>query len=194
METAAAISQKVKIAAGGLNNGNSSTCDRMVKQQQNEDPDHVREASETIEALRQQRYNELPPRERAIQQIVESAGRPRTIAAVVVVIALWVVLNLFLANSHHAFDTPTFAYLNLASQLVSLIFVLTILAEQNTQRTIEQERARLILQMAVIADKKLTEILRHVVPEHRAPELREPTDLQQAAGALRKAEEESGAE
>jgi uncharacterized membrane protein len=156
-----------------------------------EHPEHLREAGETIHELRQARHEQLPKRERIVQALMSRAGTPRFVLIVVAFIVLWVVLNVILRPHHLAFDTGTFAVLNTISQLISLVIVLTILTAQNSQRTLEEERDRLTLQMSLIVDKKISEALRHA-GDGKARELKEPTDLRQAAQALRKAEEQQG--
>lgn len=155
-------------------------------------PEHLREASQTITELRQERHQQLPKRERIVQALMSRVGRPKFVAVVVGFIVLWVVLNIVLRSYHRAFDTDTFAILNTTSQLVSLVVVLTILSAQNSQRTLEEERDRLMLQMSLIMDKKISAVLERLSGETRAGELREPTDLHQAAQVLREAEEQAG--
>lgn len=164
-----------------------------MPQSDSEHPEHLREAGETITELREERHQQLPRRERIVQSLMSRIGRPKFVAIVVVAILLWIVLNAVLRPYHLAFDTGTYAILNLVSQIVSLVVVLTILSAQNSQRTLEEERDRLTLQMSLIIDKKVTEALRRLTGrDAEAKELREPTDLHQAAEVLRKAEEESG--
>jgi uncharacterized membrane protein len=155
-------------------------------------PEHLREAGETIQELRQERHQSLPKRERIVQAIVTRIGRPRFLAYVIAFIIIWVALNLVLRAHHLAFDTDNFATLNTISQLVSLVVVLTILSGQTSERTLEEERDRLTLQMSLIIDKKITEALRQLSSGKRAHELHEPTDLHQAAEVLREAEENIG--
>lgn len=157
-------------------------------------PEHLREAGETINELRAQRLEELPKRERLVQDFVARIGRPRFLLFVAAFIVVWVVANLLLRPAHRAFDTDTFAVLNLISQLVSLVIVLAILSGQQSLRTLEEERDRLTLQMSLIIDKKVTEALRNMRVDNDRHELREPTDLHQAAEVLREAEEQAEAE
>ena len=156
-----------------------------------EHPEHLREASETIEALRSQRHAELPQRERFVQDLILKIGRPRTLAVVVALIVAYVAANIVLRASGHGFDDATFSRLNLVSQLVSLVFVIAILSAQNTARTLEEERARLNLQLELINERKLTEILKAVAPQQTVRELGEPTNLHQAAEVLRQVEQQS---
>ncbi len=127
-----------------------------------ETPDHVREAAQTIDELRAQRRRQLPASERAVQRMVERVGRPRFIIALAVFIVAWVAVNSLLRASHASFDDRGFSMLNTFAQLCSLLLVVSVLSHQNTQSTLEQERARLMLQMMVIHDRKITEALNAV--------------------------------
>jgi uncharacterized membrane protein len=155
-------------------------------------PEHLREAGETITELREERHQQLPKRERIVQALISRVGRPKFVAVVIAFIMLWVVLNIVLRPYHRAFDSDTFAVLDTIAQLVSLVVVLTILSAQNSQRTLEEERDRLTLQMSLIVDKKISEVLSRLAGDAETRELREPTDLHQAAEVLRKAEEQAG--
>jgi uncharacterized membrane protein len=162
-----------------------------MAEEQSEHPQHVREAGETIHELREERHRELPKPERIVQDLSAWIGRPAMFGCVVAAIVVWVVLNLVLRPQHRAFDTDTFALLNTAAQLFSLVIVLMVLSAQNSQRTLEEERARLTLQLSLIIDKKITHALRQAGGPAVKEELHEPTDLHQAAEALREAEQSS---
>jgi len=161
-------------------------------------PEHLREAAETIDALRAQRHRQMSPAERAIQHFMGRIGRPRFILALVAFIIVWVAINLVLRASHAAFDTGSFTLLNTIAQHTSLVLVVAILTHQNTQSTIEQERARLVLQMLVIQDRKITQALNALDDLRRehpridtsgdSTELHKETDLHEATRALQEAE------
>jgi uncharacterized membrane protein len=163
-----------------------------MAQADSEHSEHLQQAGETIEELRDERHESLPKRERIVQASMSRLGRPSSVVTVIALIVLWIVLNLVLRPLHRAFDTETFALLGLTAQLVSLVAVLTILSAQNSQRKIIEERDRLTLQLTLIIDKKITEALRELGTGNRERELYEPTDLHRAAEVLRKAEEQAG--
>lgn len=48
-----------------------------MAQRDSEHPEHLREAGETIQELREERHQSLPKRERLVQAIVTRIGRPR---------------------------------------------------------------------------------------------------------------------
>lgn len=163
-------------------------------------PDHVREAAEAIDELRAQRRRQLAPRELALQAFLSRIGRPRFVIAVAVFIVVWVTANLLLARDHANLDTPQFTLLNTSAQLVSLLLVIGIFSAQNTENNLEQERARLMLQLSIIQDRKITALLgaierltAHTDDSARTSpvphDLRKPTDIHEAAHALEEAEQ-----
>jgi uncharacterized membrane protein len=157
-----------------------------------ERPQHLQAAGETIHELREERHQQLPKRERLVQAIILRLARPSSVLIVIAFMLVWVLLNFTLRPLHRAFDTQTFALLNLISQLVSLVVVLGILSAQHSERTLQEERDRLTLQLTLIIDKKISEALGSLGGASHDAELREPTDLRQAAEVLRKAKEQAG--
>ncbi len=108
-------------------------------------------------------------------------------------------ISITFQHERKAFDT-TFSLLDTIAQLISLVLVIGIMSAQNTDATLEQERARLMLQLAVIHDRKITEAL-NAIETLRAPrraepqtdeELRRATDIHEATDALRAVEQEQG--
>jgi uncharacterized membrane protein len=88
-------------------------------------------------------------------------------------------------GTHNEFDPSPFSLLNLVAQLSSLVLVISVLSAQNTQSVIETERARLMLQLAIVQDRKISEVLKILGARDKE---REPTDLREAAEALKDAE------
>src|SRR5579872_6543305 len=161
----------------------------------NEYPDHIREAAQAIDELRALRHRQLSYPERAIQAFISRIGEPRIVLAVAFCIVVWIVLNTLLRP--HAFDDAAFSRLNTICQTISVVLVFGILSAEHTQADIEQERARLMLQLALIQDRKISDALKALdelrrasprVPDPQEPaELRQATDIHEAANALREA-------
>jgi uncharacterized membrane protein len=170
----------------------------MDQSSQGDYPEHIREAAEAIDELRSQRHRQIPKSERAVQRFMDAIARPRFILILALFIVAWIVLNDILAGHHSEFDDRKFTTLNLIAQLTSLMLVFAILSQQKTQSTLEQERARLMLQLMLIQDRKVTEVLnavedlRRVDPRVETPEepgeLHKETDVHTAARALLEAE------
>ena len=169
----------------------------------NQYPEHVQEAVQTIEEVREERLARLPRDERFVQGIVRRIGRPRSIYAVVACIILWIAINGALSAYRFPFDRPPFFWLTAIAQLFNVIIAIAILSAENTQSVVEEERSRLALQLAMIADRKITKALNDLeelrrahpdieTPPARSPdELRHETDLHQAAELMREIEAET---
>ncbi len=166
-------------------------------------PEHVQEAVQTIEEVREARLARLPRDERFVQNIVRRIGRPRSIVAVGVFIILWLSINAIFSAYRLPFDKPPFFWLDTIAQLFNVVIAIAILSAENTQSAVEEERSRLALQLAMIADRKITkalndlEELRRAEPAIETPahkkrdELQHETDLHQAAQLLREVEAEN---
>jgi uncharacterized membrane protein len=145
----------------------------------------IEDAAETIHELRRERHEDLSRDERAVETFMHKFGRPRTIAFVAALVIAWIALNLVFRGTPNEFDPSPYGLLNLISQLCSLVLVIAVLSAQNTQSEIDQERARLMLQLAIVQDRKISEVLKMLGSRD---EEREPTDLREAREALRDAE------
>lgn len=163
--------------------------------------EHVRDAAAIIHELRRQRRQDLPPFKRVVERVIGRFASPWAIVAAVAFIGVWMGLHFALTAHGKPFDSNTFGLLNIVSQLCSLILVIGILVADETQAEIDQERSRLILQMLIIQDRKTSEALKSIEQLLRAQGLQprevtlkveSATDLHEAAGALREAEEEQG--
>jgi uncharacterized membrane protein len=167
---------------------------------QDEHQQQLRDAASAIDELRSQRREQLPAVERSMQEVISRIGRPRFVFAVSLFIIGWVVANMLLQTRHANFDGPTFGLLNLIAQLTSLVLVIGILTAENTQGTLSRERSRLMLQLALIQDRKITEALKAIEElrgSRRAEDdggirqqLANPTDVHEAAQALREVEQQ----
>lgn len=154
-------------------------------------PEHLAEAAQAIDELRAQRHRQLRPSERTVQRFVETLAQPRSIVILAIGIVVWVALNAALRPLHAAFDDAAFNILNLIATLISLVLVVAILSGQHTQATLEQERARLMLQLMLIQDRKISELLKELHPRG-GDALHEETDIHAAARALEEAENTPG--
>lgn len=180
-----------------MNPSNGSDADASAR----EYPEHLAEAAQAIDELRAQRVKQLPPSERAVQRILDAIARPAFIVGLACCIGLWLAINAAMRAVGRPFDDSAYSLLNLIATLVSLVLVLAVLSGQRTTNVLEQERARLMLQLMLIHDRKVTQTLNAVEDLRRANpraadpelgELHEETDLHAAARALQEAESQEG--
>lgn len=145
--------------------------------------EHVSDAARMIHELRSQRHRELPPLKRIVERIVSRFATPWAILAAVLFIAIWVALQFTLTAHGRRLDSNTFGLLGVIAQLCSLILVICILVADGAQAEIDQERSRLILELLIIQDRKISE-------GFNSRSVEQETDVHEAARALREAEQQ----
>lgn len=126
--------------------------------------------------------------QRAIERFVLTVGRPRTIWLLLGVVALWIAFNaLAAAAGGHAVDPPPFAWLELTVSIAALVMTVLILTVENRIGESGESRARLHLQISLLAERKtakiiqLLEELRYDLPQVPNREDREAQELLLAA-------------
>jgi len=143
--------------------------------------------------------------QRAIERFVLRLGRPAVVYLVVAVCAGWIALNLALtAGGHRAPDPPPFQYLEGALSLAALLMTIVILTSENRLSEIEERRARLHLQVSLLAERKIAKVvqlleeLRIDIPEVPDREDREaqaftlPADPHEVAAEIERRTPERG--
>lgn len=160
-------------------------------------PEHLTEAAQAVDELRTMRHRQLPPAERSVQAFLDAIARPGFVLILAASICVWVAANALGRATGHAFDDPGYNLLNLVATVTSLVLVVAVLSGQRTNNTLEQERARLMLQLMIVHDRKITQALNAVedlrrvdprMPDPEKSDLHEETNLHAAARALREAE------
>ncbi len=124
----------------------------------------------------------------AIERFVHAVGRPWTLWLLFAAAALWVIVNLGLAGAgQRPFDPPPFAWLELVVSIAALAMTILILIVENRMGESGEARARLHLQISMLAERKtakiiqLLEELRYDLPSVPNREDREAEELTLAA-------------
>jgi len=135
--------------------------------------------------------------QRLLERLGDAVGRPVFVAAVLVFIALWVLVNQL--GSHigiAAFDPPPFAGLQTIVSVVALLITTIVLIGQNRLAKLEQRRGQMELQVNILTEQKTTTLIRlleelrrdlPMVRDRHDPDaatLQEPTDPTQILTAL----------
>jgi uncharacterized membrane protein len=150
---------------------------------------HLANAVETIAAMHARAQRELGPHVRRISRMSAALGRPLFLVGLVVLVSSWIVLNLAapLAGFTPA-DRPPFPWLQGVVSLAALLMTTIVLITQNRQGRHIEQRARLDLQINLLAEQKVTKLielleeLRTDLPNVRnrvdsvADEMKEPVD------------------
>jgi uncharacterized membrane protein len=160
---------------------------------------HVANTVETIAAMYARAQHEVGPHVRRITRMSAALGRPPFLVVVVVLVFAWIALNLAapLVGLPQV-DRPPFAWLQGALSLSALLMTTVVLITQNRQGRHIEQRARLDLQINLLAEQKITKLielleeLRHDMPNVKdrvdlvADEMKEPVDPDAMLSALEK--------
>jgi uncharacterized membrane protein len=141
-------------------------------------PDHVSETVETIAQLHARAEEDVTRHQRSIEAVVTNLGKPRALYMITLVAMAWVVINGALnALGRPTFDPPPFTWLQGFASLGALLMATTVLASQNRQRKIADERAQLDLQVNLLSERKLAKLIALVEELRRdMPNVRNRTD------------------
>jgi len=162
-------------------------------------PGHVDETIESIAELERKALAAASLQQRAIERFTLAVGRPRTVWIIAIVVAVWIALNAILrASGMREIDPPPYYWLDGVLSLSALLMTILILTTENRTSEMGEQRARLQLQISMLADRKaakivqLLEELRYDLPQVENREDREaqamtlPADPREVAEQLEK--------
>lgn len=160
---------------------------------------HVANSVETIAALHARGQHEDSPHIRLISRLSAKIGRPSFLVVVITTVFSWIGLNLAaIVFGMRPVDPPPFSWLQGAISLSALLVTTIVLITQNRQTRPVEERARLDLQINLLAEQKVTKLielieeLRRDMPNVRnrvdtlADEMKEPLDTDAVLSVLEK--------
>jgi len=157
---------------------------------------HVANTLDTVTALHARAQQELGRNVRRISRVNAVLGRPSFLLFVIVFVATWVALNLIVSLAIVPPDPPPFAWLQGLISLSALLMTIVVLITQNRQSRQIERRARLDLQINLLAEQKVTKVielveeLRRDMPNVRnrvdrlADEMKEPVDTDAVISAI----------
>ncbi len=98
--------------------------------------------------------------QRMVERSTALIGRPRFIAGLTVVIALWIAVNsLVPATGGTAWDAPPFVWLQGCLGLLALYVTVLILTTQRREDQLAGYREQLTLELAILAEQKSAKII-----------------------------------
>lgn len=143
-------------------------------------PGHIDETIESIAELERKALAAASLQQRAIERFTLAVGRPRTVWIVIACVAVWILLNAGLRVAGLAeLDPPPYYWLDGVLSLSALLMTIVILTTENRVSEMDEQRARLQLQISMLADRKaakivqLLEELRYDLPQVENREDRE---------------------
>ena len=126
--------------------------------------DSVAETVSSMVEIEQRAEADLSARQRAVERVTANLGRPRAIAALLVLVAIWVAVNLAFK---HPPDPAPFFWMQGTIGLGALVMTMLILTTQNRASALSEQRARLALQISLLTEKKVSKLIELLVTLRR---------------------------
>jgi uncharacterized membrane protein len=162
------------------------TNDREVEQKA---PAQVEQNLEALVALHAAAEEAVTRQQRAVERLVSRLAVPSFLLGVLIVVAIWVGVNLFLqAVGRGAWDNPPFAWLQTLVSLLSFVVTMVVVITQNRLGKVADLNAHLDLQVNLLVDQKVSKVIqlleemRTDLPmlanrrDHKAEEFQEAVD------------------
>jgi len=160
-------------------------------------PTHIAQTVRAIAELHADHQRRATPLLRALGRLTTAIARPVTLGCLTAAICAWIALNLALPHlGRSPLDVPPFFAMQSLVSVLALYVTLVILATQQQESRLSENRAQLTLELAILGEQKnaktieLLEALRRDMPDVRTvmdPEARAmsvPTDPQSMLEAL----------
>jgi uncharacterized membrane protein len=156
--------------------------------------DHVAESLETLAQFHLAHHRSASPLQRGLNRVTAIVGSPPSLMALAGALALWIGLTAI--STHRGIGDPSFAWLGLLASCASVLVSLLILVTQRHEDQLAERRAQLIMELAILADKRtakliaLLEELRRDQPDvsdrhdPQSQEMAMPTDVQTVLEAI----------
>ncbi len=113
-----------------------------------------------VERLRARAELRVGPHQRRIEHFTAWVARPQTIYVALAFVVAWVALNLLGPGAGVTpFDPPPFAWLQCLMGFAAVMMTVTILTTQRRQAAHAEERARLDLEVSLLAEEKAAKII-----------------------------------
>lgn len=123
-------------------------------------PEHIQAIVDAIASERLRHEREAGPVTRAVNRATRATARPRFLAGMAAITAVWLVWNLVgPAFGYHAFDPPPFSGLANAACVLALGVSILIIITQRHETELAERRAELTLQLAIVNEQKSAKTL-----------------------------------
>lgn len=141
-------------------------------------PDHIEQSVQAIAALHTDHDKRASRIQRIAEVVLRLASRPRFAIVLLIIIGAWMLVNVpaFYAG-RPPFDPPPFPFLQDVIATVALFLTILILIAQRREAQLDERRARLSLQLALLSEQKnakIVEMLETLLRAH--PGLEMPHD------------------
>jgi uncharacterized membrane protein len=123
-------------------------------------PSHVEQTVQTIAALHGQHQRRTSRAQRFVHATTRIVGSPIFAGTFTVLLAIWVVINLYqLFVGQIPSDPPPFPWVQTVTSVLGFYLVVLILITQRHENRLEETRAQLTLQVAMLAERKNAKII-----------------------------------
>lgn len=119
--------------------------------------EHVEQSINAIVDFHEEHYRSAPALQRALDAVTDALGRPVLVVLVIAGLATWIAVAW--STGHGGVTEPSFAWLELAATVASLLVAILILATQRREDQLNERRAKLTLELAIQADRKSAKII-----------------------------------
>lgn len=149
-------------------------------QEASEEIDPIGENIQTVADLHKRAEGSASFPQRSIEKVTNFLGRPRFLFTILIVTAVWVVINMLLKKlGLPDFDPPPFIWLQGLLTLGAVLQATMILITQNREDMVIERRTQLDLQVSLLLDQKMSKLIMMVDQLRRVhPELENGTDPQ----------------
>lgn len=118
---------------------------------------HEADSVASVVELHEDHYRHASVLQRTIDGMTDRLGRPPVVICLMLALFLWTAMAALASRGR--FDEPSYAWLELSATLAALLIAMMILATQRRQDQLAERRARLTLQLALLADKKMAKTI-----------------------------------
>jgi uncharacterized membrane protein len=160
-------------------------------------PSHVEQTVQTIVALHGQHRRRTSRAHRFLQATIQLIGSPFFAGTATILLALWVLINVYqLFSGRTPLDPPPFPWVQTVTSILAFYVTVLILITQRHENRLDETRAQLTLQIAMLTERKnakiieLLEQLRHDHPDiadridEDAAAMAQPTDAEAVIEAV----------
>ena len=132
----------------------------MMQDSHNPLPEHVSQQLETLAVLHAKAEKEAGFHQHAVESVTAFLGRPLFLNLTIGVVFLWILVNIFpRVFGLVRFDPPPFYWLQGVIGLGALLLTIVVLITQNRQALLSERRAKLDLQVNLLAEQKVAKLI-----------------------------------
>ncbi len=160
----------------------------------------VEQNLDTVVDLERRLYSCFTPIERVTYRLTRVIGRIESLALQGVLALSWVIGNLRAVNPH-PFDPWPFHGLELLLSFEAVVVTLLVLTTQRMMQTLDNHRAHMALQIALLNEQETTKVLEVLaglekrlggVPDEKLKTFTQEVDTRRVSDAIKKSLEDEG--